>query len=32
MEFRKELKNALINAGMKEDMIDRFLKCWIFRW
>jgi len=25
IEFRKELKNALINAGMKEDMIDRFL-------
>lgn len=25
MEFRKELKNALISAGMKEEMIDRFL-------
>ncbi|MCS7244578.1 MAG: Fe-S cluster assembly ATPase SufC [candidate division WOR-3 bacterium] len=25
MEFRKELKNALVSAGMKEEMIDRFL-------
>ncbi len=25
MEFRKELKSALLNAGMREDMIDRFL-------
>ncbi len=25
MEFRKALKNALLNAGMRDDMIDRFL-------